>query len=257
MDALHTILRELPLGFLQGLLLNGSVITLAYFIFWKKFKVRFAAWRIQQRQRADGRQIRSELRHALGTLLVGALFASVVLYLSSLGYTRIYTRFEEHPVWSVAGFFVLLLLDDTWFYWMHRLLHRPWLYRWVHRVHHQSVDVNPFSSLSFHWLEPVLLSAWIVPAACIIPIYAPVLGLVQLWGLLDNVKAHLGYELYPAGFNRGWLRFFTSSTHHNMHHRKVRGNYGVHLRIWDRLLGTEFEDYEAEFDRIQQQRRQH
>jgi sterol desaturase/sphingolipid hydroxylase (fatty acid hydroxylase superfamily) len=46
----------------------------------------------------------------------------------------------------------------------------------------------------------------------------------------------------------------TSSTHHNMHHSKFNGNYGVHFRIWDRLLGTEFKDYESEYARIQERK---
>lgn len=83
------------------------------------------------------------------------------------------------------------------------------------------------------------------------PTYAPVLGVIQLWGLLDNIKSHLGYEFFPEKFNKGWLRFIISSTHHNMHHSKFKGNYGNHFRFWDRLLGTEFKDYESEFDKIQ------
>ena len=81
------------------------------------------------------------------------------------------------------------------------------------------------------------------------------LALVQLWGLLDNIKAHLGYEFYPTNFNKGWLRFMTSSTHHNMHHSKFKGNYGVHFRMWDKLLGTEFKEYETEFDKVRNRKK--
>ena len=48
---------------------------------------------------------------------------------------------------------------------------------------------------------PLLLTLWIVPVAFLVPVYAPVLALVPVWGLLDNLKSYLGYELYPAGFN--------------------------------------------------------
>jgi sterol desaturase/sphingolipid hydroxylase (fatty acid hydroxylase superfamily) len=40
-----------------------------------------------------------------------------------------------------------------------------------------------------------------------------------------------------------------------MHHSKFNGNYGVHFRIWDRLLGTEFKDYEKTFDEIQNRKK--
>lgn len=252
MDALKQILSNFPQGFMGGLMLNGSLITIAYLLFWKKFKKRFQNWRIQLKERVDAKQIKAELKNAVFTLMVGALFSSIVIYLSSKGYTKIYTNFNDYnPIFGLAGFLFLLLIDDTWFYWCHRLLHHPKLFKYVHLVHHKSIDVNPFTSLSFHWVEPFLLSFWIFPVAFLLPTYAPVLGFVQIWGLLDNIKSHLGYEFYPANFNKTWLRFLTSSTHHNMHHSKFKGNYGVHFRIWDKLLGTELKEYEAEFDKIQ------
>lgn len=252
MDFIKHLLSSFPQGFATGLLLNGTLITFAYFLFWKKLKKKLTNWRIQLKQRADSQQIKAELKNAIGTLSVGALFSSIVIYASTLGYTKIYTDFDDyHLAWSLLGFFILLIIDDTWFYWMHRLLHHPRIYKYIHKEHHLSIDVNPYSSLSFHWAEALLLSFWIIPASFILPIYAPVLLVVQLWGALDNIKAHLGYELYPAWWHKSWFRFLTTSTHHNMHHSKFNGNYGVHFRFWDKVCGTEFEDYEATFDEIQ------
>ena len=78
------------------------------------------------------------------------------------------TRLSDGPhapgvtaAWVVAG----LLFNDAWFYGWHRTLHHPALFRHVHVVHHRSVDVNPFTSYSFHVVEAVLLGLWIVPAA--------------------------------------------------------------------------------------------
>lgn len=251
MQAVAQIAADLPKGFAGALLVNGTVIALAYLLFWKIFKVRFQNWRIQTKARVDSAQIKAEIKNSLFTFGVGAIFASIMLYLSLHGYTKIYTNIDDYPIFfAVAGIFIVWLIDDAWFYFVHRLLHHPAIFRHVHLVHHKSVDVNPFTSSSFHWIEPFLLTAWIFPVAFLMPIYAPVLGLIQLLGLLDNVKSHLGYEFYPANFNKGPLRYFTSSTYHNMHHRKFTGNYGVHFRFWDKLFGTELADYETEFDQI-------
>ena len=91
----------------------------------------------------------------------------------------------------------------------------------------------------------------ILPAVFIVPIFAPALGAMQIYGLLNNIKSHLGYEFFPAVFNKGPLRIFTTSSYHNLHHKKFQGNYGVHFRIWDKLLGTEMKDYDQEFDGLQ------
>jgi sterol desaturase/sphingolipid hydroxylase (fatty acid hydroxylase superfamily) len=38
-----------------------------------------------------------------------------------------------------------------------------------------------------------------------------------------------------------------TSTFHNLHHTSLKGNYGLMTRMWDRLLDTEIEHYEATF----------
>ena len=256
METVKQILGNFFQNFGTALFLNGILITIVYYLVWKKFKPRLQHLRIQLKQRANNEQIKRELKNAFFTLMVGAFFSSIVIYLSIKGYTKIYTDAKQHsPFFVFGGFFMLLLIDDAWFYWVHRLLHHPKIFKYIHLEHHKSVDVNPFTSLSFHWLEPFLLTLWVFPVAFFIPTYAPVLGVVQLWGLLENIKSHLGYELYPKWWNKSWLRFLTSSTHHNMHHDKFNGNYGIHFRIWDRLLGTEFKNYEEEFDTIKQRKK--
>jgi Delta7-sterol 5-desaturase len=246
------ILSNVPKGFFSAMMFNGSVMALAYLLIWKLFKKHLQNWRIQHHKKANAEQIKFELKNAVLAFLVGAFSSSIILYLNSLGYNKIYKNISDYSsVWGIASFFTIWIIDDAWFYWTHRLLHHQSIYPYVHAVHHHSIDVTPFSSMSFHVLEAFLLSSWIFPVSFAIPLYAPALGVFQVWGLLNNIKAHLGYELYPANFNKSWLRFFTSSTHHNMHHSKYKGNYGLHFRFWDKLCGTEFKDYKTTFEQVQ------
>lgn len=73
--------------------------------------------------------------------------------------------------WIAVTFIGLIVFNDTWFYWWHRLLHHPKIFKRVHAVHHRSVDVNPFSSYSFHALEGFLLGAWTIPVFLLVPVY--------------------------------------------------------------------------------------
>ncbi len=256
LEVLKEIFAKVPQGFAQGLIMNGTIITIVYLIFWRWLKNKLKNWRIQMNQRADAAQIKREMINALGTTALAAVFSSIVFYLSLKGYTKVYTNYNDHsPFFAIAGFFIFLLIDDAWFYWMHRLLHHPKIYKYVHAVHHKSIDVTPYTSVSFHAVEPFLLTIWILPAAFIFPMYMHALAVLQVYGLLDNIKSHIGYEFFPAKFNKGWLRFLTASTYHNMHHSKFNGNYGVHFRFWDKLMGTEFYDYEQTFDSIQQRKK--
>ena len=50
---------------------------------------------------------------------------------------------------SLIGFFITSIFNYLWgdfhFYWSHRMLHTKWLYKTVHKVHHESYNPDPFS----------------------------------------------------------------------------------------------------------------
>lgn len=224
-----------------------AVVSALYFVVWRWGRARFAAARIPTTGRFDRAQLVHELKHTVLTLLCGMLSAGTVLVLHATGHARLSTG---PTAWWVTALWVIgaLLFNDAWFYGWHRLLHHPKLYRHVHAVHHRSVDVTPFSSYSFHVLEGLILGAWIVPAAILLPMPMAALGALQAIGLANNVMSHLGYEFLPRWLLRvPLLRWTNTATFHSLHHRSLRGNYGLHSRLWDRLFGTELGDYEQVF----------
>ena len=64
---------------------------------------------------------------------------------------------EPARFFSLHGFlrFALFLLwADLHFYLIHSAMHvNKFLYKHIHKVHHESINTNPLSGLSFHWLE--------------------------------------------------------------------------------------------------------
>jgi Delta7-sterol 5-desaturase len=252
----RSLLTEFPKGYVTGLMMNGLLMTLTFFIFWKFLSKRLANWKIQLGKTVASAQIKRELRNTLFATASGAFTSCIILFMLSQDMTRIYTDFNAYPIWvMLAGFPVMIVFNDMWFYWMHRLIHHPRIYKYIHAEHHRSINVNPLTSYSFHFAEPLLLTLWIVPFVMIMPLYAPVVGLVQIYGIYDNIKSHLGYEIYPAWLNRSPLRWLSTSTYHNLHHTKYEGNYGLHFRFWDRLMKTELPQYEAEYAAIVERRR--
>ncbi len=236
-------------GFLGQATMYFAVVGLLYLIFWKWGEARFRGARIQARRRADGKQIRFEIKNTLLVLLIGSPVTLAVSMLYASGSTKL-TIDAATLGWPTiaATCFGLLVFNDAWFYFWHRLLHHPKLFRYVHAVHHKSVDVNPFTSYSFHWFEGLILSVWILPMVLLVPIYLPVFGALSAIGLANNVMSHLGYELLPRWLLRvPLLRWVNTSTFHNLHHAAPRGNYGLMFRFWDRMLGTEHAHYETTF----------
>jgi len=190
----------------------------------------------------QGQQIRREIWWSTAAAVIYGAPAGAVLWLWASGQdTAIYTRPADHPLWWLAGAPLLyLFIHDGWFYWSHRLLHLPALYRRCHLVHHRSHPPTAWAAMSFHWTESIS-GAWLIPAlALIIPIHIAGLGVVMTIMTLFGVTNHLGWEIWPRRWVYGPLgAWIITATHHDTHHRKNKGNYGLYFRFWDRLCGTD------------------
>jgi sterol desaturase/sphingolipid hydroxylase (fatty acid hydroxylase superfamily) len=218
------------------------LLLIVYLLVWKLFAKSLNKWKIQQNRKADFKQIKQEIINSIGVNFTGTLISMSVLSLYSRSSVKLYTDINQYGGISTAigSFIFLLLFADAWFYFWHRWMHNnPKIYKYIHAVHHKSLDVTPFTASSFHILEATLLGAWIIPLAFIIPIYVPMLGALQIIGLANNIKSHLGYELYPKWFQKTWLKYHINSTHHNLHHIKYNGNYGLLFTFWDIWFDTE------------------
>ena len=152
----------------------------------------------------------------------------------------------------VAWVAMLLVLHDAWFYWTHRLLHRPaWFKRW-HRTHHKTVTPTPFAAYAFDWREALVQVAMPLAIGFVLPI--PFLAFFAFLGIMiaRNVLGHCGTELHPRGFADHWFwGNFTTTTHHDLHHSGGFGsNYGLYFTWWDRICGTEHPRYREIFREI-------
>ncbi len=226
-----------------------------FLIFYILFPRAFSNNKIQARLAKQKDFIR-EITHSLQTTLILAAVGILILQTPLRAYTQLYTNLSDYPRWWVPLSILLsLILHDTYFYWMHRTVHHPRLYRRVHLVHHQSVNPSPWASYSFHFFEGVL-EALVAPLILLlIPMHPLSLFLFTLASFSINVYGHLGYEIAPRWFRHSWLfELLNTSTHHNLHHAQFRGNYGLYFRFWDRLMGTEHPDYVREYDKIQARR---
>ena len=79
------------------------------------------------------------------------------------------------------------------FFAIHRLIHSPLLYKWVHSVDHNSVNPSPWSSLSMHPVEGFLYHA-VVFWHLVIP-SNPIVALFQLHAAgFGAINGHIGFD---------------------------------------------------------------
>lgn len=233
--------------FLRYVLFAGLAFVIVYYVYRRALAPRKIQAKDPRRQR-----IMEEVSHSAITALVFACVGLVIYGLRTLGMTQIYTEITDYS-WGYAlfSFVLLIVIHDAYFYWMHRAMHHPKLFRIFHLVHHQSNNPTPWASLAFHPLEALVEIAIIPVVILFIPFHPVVLLVFVTWSLSWNVIGHLGFEVFPAGWvDHPILRWLNTSTHHNMHHRYSQGNYGLYFNWWDHWMGTNHPEYQQTYREI-------
>ncbi|QYZ72107.1 sterol desaturase family protein [Neotabrizicola shimadae] len=157
----------------------------------------------------------------------------IVLWAFANGYAP-WLSFADHPVYLALLCLVVPVIHEFHFFCIHRLIHTPLLYKWVHSVHHNSINPSPWSSLSMHPVEHLLYFSTIfyhliIPSNPIIAIYQ-----LHVAGF-GAVPGHVGFDKIEVTDET------TVDSHayiHYLHHKYFEVNYGDGLIPIDKWLGT-------------------
>lgn len=189
------------------------------------------------------------------SLLSFVIFAAyiVILFKSPV---RKYTRIYSHPSelgWPYFWVSIVLciIIHDAYFYWTHRLMHHPKLFKAFHVLHHKSTNPTPWAAFSFQPLEALVEGGIAAVIVFIIPIQQYAFMIFFIISTIINVYGHLGYEIYPAWLVKSKLgKWLNTSVAHNMHHKYFNGNYSFYTRFWDIAMGTMRHDYDETLDKV-------
>jgi len=192
--------------------------------------------------------VRKDIELSLLSTIIFSLGAAFIFKAYQQGNTLLYTAVNDYGIWYlVISFLAVLFLQDTCFYFTHRLFHHPSLFKWFHQGHHRSKKPTPWTSFAFDPAEAFVQALFLVGVVFIIPLHfftlLALLMTMTLWAILT----HLGFPLFPASLPYSWFgKWLISSTHHSLHHRKYTANYGLYFTIWDLLLQTQDKSYEPQ-----------
>lgn len=187
-------------------------------------------------------QIRKEVGWSLvSAIIYGAPAGFLAWGWQAHGWTRIYSDVSAYPLWwPPASIAIYLLIHDSWFYWTHRWMHRPAVYRRIHAVHHASRNPTAWAAMSFHPWESVTGAVLIPALVLLIPIHYGALLAVLMVMTVMGVTNHMGWELFPRWIVEGRLgNWIITASHHQRHHEKYLCNFGLYFRFWDWLCGTD------------------
>ena len=136
--------------------------------------------------------------------------------------------------WQLPAFFVI---EDFYFYWVHRGLHHKSVYKYVHKVHHEHKHPFGIAAEYAHPVETFILGIGTLLgplffAKHMITLWAWLL--VRLW---ETVEDHSGYDL---PFNpTNLIPFWGGAVHHDYHHKTFEGPYSSIFTWCDWIFGTD------------------
>ncbi len=140
----------------------------------------------------------------------------------------------ENEVWFVALFLLIPVWSSMHFYFAHRFLHWPPLYRLAHALHHRNVTIGPWTGISMHPLEHLLYFSSV--ALNFVVASHPVHMLFHLYvQALNPACSHSGYDGIVLG---GKTRLSLGDFFHQLHHRHFECNYGSPEMPWDVWFGS-------------------
>jgi sterol desaturase/sphingolipid hydroxylase (fatty acid hydroxylase superfamily) len=207
---------------------------------------RLAGRRIGERVHEPGQVLR-EIAASMRTVVVFSLNGFVIYLCIRSGLVDNYESVADYGwLYFFAAIALSIVAQDAWFYWTHRALHHPWLFRHCHRLHHRSVQPTPWTAYSLNVVEAVVQAVFLPLFLALVPMHDAAIFLFVTHMIVRNVIGHCGYELFPRALaDSRWFGWINAVTHHDLHHESVRWNYGLYFTWWDRLMGTEHPRYGA------------
>jgi sterol desaturase/sphingolipid hydroxylase (fatty acid hydroxylase superfamily) len=143
---------------------------------------------------------------------------------------------------------VNVAVNDTMFYWCHRILHHPSIYKYIHKHHHRFNHSIGIAAQFAHPIEDVLANIAPTIVGCLVMqshLFTFWLWLyIRLW---ETVYVHSGYSFPYSPFNL-FPAIQGGSERHYFHHSHNQGCYGSFTCFWDWICGTDaaFNEYQAQ-----------
>ena len=134
-----------------------------------------------------------------------------------------------------------MIIDDTLFYWIHRLFHIPFFYKLFHKKHHEYNNTVGIAAIYAHPIEYLfgnLLPVVLGPAILSTQSHYATHMIWFFWRNMETIDGHCGCEFTWAPYRV--FPMSASSEHHNYHHSHNDGAYGSLFTFWDSVCSTDF-----------------
>jgi len=155
------------------------------------------------------------------------------------------TESSNNIIYFIPQSFAFEIVLDFGHYWTHRLVHTyPFLYRTIHKKHHNDTLINVYTSFSHNISDylvtntvPMLLASYMVPMS------KYQFTLQFIFKSLVEIGGHSGKIQNSGSFPQciylpRFLGIELTNKNHNEHHINPLCNFSKRFSLWDKLFGT-------------------
>ncbi|MDR6782266.1 lathosterol oxidase [Pedobacter africanus] len=184
-------------------------------------------------QTTDHPLLKSDLYLSLLTLFLNSVVMLIGVYLWRSGWISL--NESKTTLALLVEIILLTLVMDLLMYIFHYLAHHAFIYKILHRKHHEHTSTNFLSLFVLHPFETLGFGLMIIFVVMLhdfsvfsITVY---LFINLIWGTIG----HLNREFFPK-----WTEklFLGTTKFHNQHHLNEHKNFGFYTSVWDRIFGT-------------------
>lgn len=177
--------------------------------------------------------LKSDLYVSLLTLFLNSLVMLIGVYSWKSGW--IILNESKTILTFIIEIAAIIMVMDLLMYIFHYLAHHSFMYKILHRKHHEHISTNFLSLFVLHPFETLGFGLMMIFVFMLhefsvfsITIY---LFINLIWGTIG----HLNREFFPK-----WTEqlFLGTTKFHNQHHLNEQKNFGFYTSVWDRMFGT-------------------
>jgi sterol desaturase/sphingolipid hydroxylase (fatty acid hydroxylase superfamily) len=183
----------------------------------------------ERRKKATTNTLTKSILRVLFNQFFGTLpFLVLLMYLLHL---RGYDATVAIPSWwmallQLAG---MMLVEDILFFTAHYFMHKKYLFKKFHRIHHEYRESIAIATHHVHYVEHIVGNLIPVFTGAFIFMAHPFVVLFWIMIVVMNaLHTHSGYA-FP------WMAY---SVHHDWHHYHVNGSFSA-IGLMDQIFGTD------------------
>lgn len=176
------------------------------------------------------------LRSFFVSIPIWSLIQFLFLYCFANGiHAFAWLGWEQHWLWLAVLTLLAPAIHEVHFYCGHWVIHQGVLYKWVHSVHHNSINPSPWSSMSMHPVEGAFFFSEVL-WHLLIP-SNPVVAMFQLNSTAYGaINGHIGFDKLELTDEKAMN---SHAYAHYLHHKYFEVNYGGEgLVPLDKWFGT-------------------